>query len=74
MQDRDKYMSRWEKELQESNPLSRLRAKQMIDLTAEGPITRHIPKLTRMVLESITINAETITVRFLDGTFKEVAI
>ena len=74
VQNREKHMAKWEKEIQEGNPLSRLRAKQMIDLTAEGPITKHIPELTRMVLESITVNAETITVRFLDGSNINVSV
>lgn len=60
-------MAKWEKELKEGNQLSRLRAKQMIDLTAEGKITKQIPELTTMVLESITINEKTICITFLSG-------
>lgn len=67
-------MAKWEKELKEGNQLSRLRAKQMIDLTAEGKITNHIPELTRMVLESIVIHKEIVVVKFLDGSNINVSI
>lgn len=46
----------------------------MIDLTAEGKIVKQIPELTTMVLESMTVNEETVTVRFLGGTMKEIRI
>ena len=46
----------------------------MIDLTAEGKIVKQIPELTTMVLENMTVNEETVTVRFLDGMMKEVRI
>ena len=46
----------------------------MIDLTAEGKIDMQITELTTMVLESITINENTITIQLLDGTFKTVSL
>ena len=46
----------------------------MIDLTAEGKIDMQIPELTTMVLESITVNEKTISIAFLAGNTKEVAV
>jgi len=57
------------------NLLQKMRAKQMIELTAEGMLNCEVPELTRMVLERIIVHSKTqFTVRFLDGTQKEVCI
>ena len=74
VQDRDKYMEKWERMTEEGNPLEQIRGRQMLELTAEGKITTEIPELTRMVLERVTVFDETIKVTLLDGTDKEVVI
>lgn len=74
VQERDKYMPEWEKQIQEGDPLSHIRAKQMIDLTAEGKIVKQVPELAQMVLESFTINEKTISITFLSGNIKEIAV
>ena len=75
VQDREKHIYKWKEMLsKESDPLSRLRAKQMIDLTKEGKIVKAVPEMTTMVLESMVVNEKTIKVSFLDGSVKEVAI
>lgn len=74
VENRDQYLAGWETTCEEGDPLERVRAKQMIELTAEGKITVQVPELTRMVLESVLINAETIAVHFLDGTVIQVSI
>lgn len=72
---RDEYLSEWEAKIQNGNALERLRAIQMIELTAEGRIENEIPELTRMVLqEMIIIDKETFRITFLDGTVKNVRI
>jgi hypothetical protein len=70
----EEHMYRWQQMVSEGNALERIRGQQMIDLTAEGKIVKQIPELTTMVLESMTVNEETVTVRFLDGTMKEIRI
>jgi site-specific DNA recombinase len=70
---RDDLVERWQQMVSEGNALERIRGQQMIDLTAEGKIVKQIPELTTMVMESMTVNKETVTVRFLDGTMKEIA-
>ena len=71
----DEHLSEWEAKTQNGNALERLRAKQMIELTAEGRIENEIPELTRMVLqEMIIIDKETFRITFLDGTVKNVKI
>lgn len=65
----------WEAMKKAGDPLESLRAQQMIELTAQGLLTCEVPELTRMVLERIIIHSKThFTVRFLDGTAKEVCI
>ena len=72
---RDNLLPAWEEMKEAGNPLQAMRAQQMIELTAEGPLTCPVPELTRMVLERIIIHSKThFTVRFLDGTSKEVCI
>lgn len=72
---RDKLLPTWEAMKEAGDPLKAMRAGQMIELTAQGPLTTEVPELTRMVLERIIIHGKThFTVRFLDGTSKEVCI
>ncbi|MEA4922810.1 MAG: recombinase family protein [Eubacteriaceae bacterium] len=72
--ERKTLMKKWKNDIEKGDPLQRMRARQMIELTAEGPIENEISELSRMVLESIYINEVTTTVNFLDGTTKEVRI
>ena len=75
VKDRDKLLATWESMKEAGDPLQQMRAKQMIELTAEGPLRSEVPELTRMVLERIIIHSKRqFTVRFLDGTVKEVCI
>jgi len=72
---RDKLLASWEAMKEAGDPLQKLRAKQMIELTEQGPLTKECPELTRTVLERIVVHSKThFTIRFLDGTMKEVCI
>ena len=47
----------------------------MIELTAEGPITKPVPELIQMVLEKVETKAPLeFTIYFLDGTIKEIIL
>ncbi len=75
IKERDKLLGIWEAMAESGNPLQKMRAQQMIELTAQGPLDREVHEHTRMVLEKIVIHSKThFTVRFLDGTVKEVCI
>ena len=75
VKNRDKLLPTWEDMKEAGDPLQKMRAKQMIELTVQGPLSREVPELTRMVLERIIIHSKThFTIRFLDGTSKEVCI
>ena len=75
VKERDSLIGSWEKMIESGNPLEALRARQMIELVAQGPLVNEVPELTRMVLERIVIhNKRHFTVRFLDGTVKEVVV
>ena len=55
--------------LRSGNALERYRARQMIAVTAEGPLDSEVPELTRMFLEEIVVHgADEMTVAFLDGS------
>ena len=75
VKERDTLISSWEEMKKSGNPLEALRGRQMIELTAQGPLVNEVPELTRMVLERIVIHDKRhFTVRFLDGTVKEVIV
>lgn len=45
----------------------------MMAITAEGPLDIEVPKLTRWVLEEITVHSPTeLTVTFLDGSERRI--
>ena len=68
-------MERWKSMIAGEKALDKLRAKQMIELTAEGPIKEMIPELLRMVLKKIEVHdKEHFTVCFLDGTKQEILV
>ena len=68
-------MPKWEAVKETGNPLDKMRAAQMTELTAQGPQEKHVPELTRMVLERIVVYDKShFTVRFLDGTEREVTL
>lgn len=69
------YKERWDAMIKEGNPLERLRAKQMIELTKEGPVDCNVPELIRMVLERMIVISKTeFEVRLLDGTVQKVCV
>ena len=75
VKERDKLTRSWEEMKRSGNPLQSLRARQMIELTAQGILVNEVPELTRMVLERVVIHDKRhFTVRFLDGTVREVCV
>ena len=75
VKERDKLIGAWEAIQESGNPLQALQARQMIEITTQGPIKWEIPELTRTVLERIVIHDKRhFTIRFLDGTVKEVIV
>jgi len=66
---------RWDKMEKSKSALERLRARQMKELIAEGPLEFEIPELTRMVLQEILVkDAKTFQITFLDGTIKRIKL
>ena len=73
--EREERLPGWERKESNGNALERYRAKIMTEVTADGPIEKEIPELTRMFLEEIEVESPTeIVVRFLDGSKKKVRI
>ena len=72
---RSECMKKWERMKKSENALERVHGKQMIELTAEGPLEFEIPELTRMVLEEIIVrDKKTFTVKLLDGTEQNISL
>lgn len=72
---KDKLTEKWDEQIENGNPLERLRAKQMKMLIAEGPIQSVVPEHVILVLERIiAYDKRHFEVRFLDGTVKQICI
>ncbi len=70
---REQHHERWERQMQEGNPMLMLRARQMIELTKQGQIDGMIPELVQMVLEKTVVNGvREFAIWFKDGTDIEV--
>ena len=67
----DQRMSRavrWHEMKQNGTPLEKVRARQILEITAEGPIPFEVPELTRAILEEVWIGKDgTLLFRFLSG-------
>ena len=75
VEEREERLPGWLRKESEGNALERYRAKHMAAVTADGPIEKEIPELTRMFLEEIEVESPTeIVVRFLDGSERKVRI
>ena len=55
VENRDNHMARWNEKIQNGDAWERLKAKQMMELSKEGKITRVYPELVNLVLESVKI-------------------
>ena len=72
---REERLPEWERLAAGGNALEKYRARLMITMTAEGPLTDEIPEITRLMLEDITVrNPNELTVALLDGTVKNVRL
>ncbi len=72
---REEHLSKWNWQATGGDALQRYRARMMLAMTEEGPLDAEVPEITRMMLEEITVKGPTeLTVRFLDGTEKNVKI
>lgn len=70
---REEHLPEWQRLATEGDPLQRYRARLMIAMTAEGPLTEDVPEITRLMLEEIVVNSPTeMTVSLLDGTKKNI--
>ena len=72
---KDNLTEKWDDQIENGNPLERLRAKQMKMLIAEGQIQSVVPEHVILVLERIiAYDKRHFEVRFLDGTVKQICI
>jgi hypothetical protein len=69
----EKNRSRWDKMCKEGTPLERVRAKQMIDIAAEGEITNFVPELAQLVVIEVTVFSEKrFEFEFMDGSKQKI--
>lgn len=72
---REEHLSRWELQATEGDALQRYRARMMLAMTAEGPLSEEVPELTRMVLEEIIVRSpQELVVAFLDGSRSNIRV
>lgn len=72
---KENLTEKWDDQIENGNPLERLRAKQMKMLIAEGPIQAVVPEHVILVLERmIAYDKRHFEVRFLDGIVKQICI
>ena len=71
----DELTKKWNRMIEEGNPLEKMRGRQFIAQAAEGTISEVYPEHVRLVLERIVVfDKRTYEVRFLDGTIKKVCL
>ena len=56
--ERERMLDGWESTLQTGSPLERIRASQMIEITAEGIVPFEIPVMTLVLLEEAYLLTE----------------
>lgn len=72
---KENLTEKWDDQIENGNPLERLRAKQMKMLIAEWPIQAVVPEHVILVLERmIAYDKRHFEVRFLDGIVKQICI
>ncbi len=72
---REEHLPEWNRQATEGDALQRYRARMLLAMTEEGPLDTEVPEITRMMLEEITVKGPSeLTVRFLDGTEKNVKL
>ena len=66
---RDKYMEKWEKMRGDGTPLQKVRANQMIEITAEPLLKVYVPELAQLtVIEVTVLGAGKFEFEFMDGS------
>ena len=56
--ERERMLDGWENTLQKGSPLERIRASQMIEITADGIVPFEIPVMTLVLLEEAYLLTE----------------
>ena len=66
---RDTLEKHWAEQMEKGSPLEKIRASQMLELTAQGEMKKLIPEIVQTVLECIVVKGDGVfEVHFLDGT------
>ena len=69
------YLPKWEEQVRNGDALECLRAKQMIEMTEDGPLDYDVPEITRMILNEIVVmDATNFKVTLMDGTEKTICL
>ncbi len=73
VENREGFLSAWEKQIREGDAMEKWRAGQMVQLTAEPPLETICPEIVNMVLESVEVHdGGLLHFHFLDGTELEI--
>ena len=72
-ENREGFLTAWEKQIKEGDALEKWRAGQMVQLTAEPPLETVCVEIVNMALESVEVqDGGLLRFRFLDGTELEI--
>lgn len=73
VENRERFLPAWEKQIKEGDALEKWRAGQMVQLTAEPPLETVCAEIVNMALESVEVHdGGLLHFRFLDGTELEI--
>jgi DNA invertase Pin-like site-specific DNA recombinase len=72
---RDKGMERWKAMEEHGTALEKLRARQMMEITAQPELTDFVPELAQLViLETTVLGARTYEFTFMDGQKRRISV
>lgn len=71
--ERESLLQKWKSQCEDGSALEKMRARQMMELTAQGEYSKALPELVQMVLEKVVVqNRGRYEFHFLDGTIMDV--
>jgi len=73
--DKDAFIKAKEEQVATGSPLTKVRARQMIELIGQPPLEGFIPEMAQLIIDEVIIlGAKEYKFRFLDGTVKKMKV
>lgn len=75
IEEREKYMKRWNAMKSDGTPLEKIRAEQMMETVENDPLKRFVPEVAQLILcEVIVLDAKKYEFTFLEGSRIKVSV